>query len=174
MLVVRNPIIRLLSDIAHEFLVGSLKEEEMPNVDSLILNTGNKNTPKISSKNCRIWLAGKLSTDFLDWVNKHLYPISNYTNVIEKIQSEFPETQLLVLNGDNLIKFVFKYYFNNNWFNISLVQKSIRGSFEAGKISQTSKIFYWSKFFISEETPWIYENVSLLQKCYIRVLHEKW
>ena len=111
---------------------------------------------------------------FLDWVNKHLYPISNYTNVIEKIQSEFPKTQLLVLNGDNLIKFVFRYYFNNNWFNISLVQKSIRGSFEAGKISQTPKIFYWRKFFISEETPWIYENVPLLQKCYIRVLHEKW
>ena len=36
-LIVRNPITRLVSDIVHEFLVGSLKNEEMPDIDDMIL-----------------------------------------------------------------------------------------------------------------------------------------
>ena len=63
-LVVRNPIVRLVSDIVHEFLVGSLKEEKMPDLDSVILNTDNKNNPKISSKSRKILLADWFSTDF--------------------------------------------------------------------------------------------------------------
>ena len=40
-LVVRNPIVRLVSDVVHEFLEGMLKEEEMPDINSVILNRGN-------------------------------------------------------------------------------------------------------------------------------------
>ena len=45
-------------------------------------------------------------TFLLDWINDQLYPITNYTNMIEKILSVFPKSQLLVVNGDNLIRFV--------------------------------------------------------------------
>ena len=47
-LVVKNPIIRIVSAIVHEFLEGSLKEEEMPDIDSVIFNA--RNNYEISSK----------------------------------------------------------------------------------------------------------------------------
>ena len=47
-LVVRNPIVRIVSDIVHEFLEGRLKEEEMPDINNVIFYTGNRY--KISSK----------------------------------------------------------------------------------------------------------------------------
>ena len=47
-LVVRNPIVRLVSDVVHEFLEGMLKEEEMPDINSVILNKGNN--PNVSGK----------------------------------------------------------------------------------------------------------------------------
>ena len=40
-LVVRNPIVRMVSDVVHKFLVGELKEEEMPDIDSVLLYRGN-------------------------------------------------------------------------------------------------------------------------------------
>ena len=40
-LVVKNPIVRIVSDIVHEFLEGMLKEEEMPDIDRVIFNRGN-------------------------------------------------------------------------------------------------------------------------------------
>ena len=40
--------------------------------------------------------------------------MSNYTNVLQKILTIIPQTQILVVNGDNLIKFVniISLYFN--------------------------------------------------------------
>ena len=46
-LVVRNPVVRLLSDIAHEFLTGSLKEEKIPDVDNAALSEDIKNDHKV-------------------------------------------------------------------------------------------------------------------------------
>ena len=40
-LVVKNPIVRIVSEIVHEFLEGTLKEEEKPDIDRVILNTDN-------------------------------------------------------------------------------------------------------------------------------------
>ena len=45
-------------------------------------------------------------TPSLGWVDNHLYPMTNYTNVLQKMLQIFPSTQILVVNGDNLIKFV--------------------------------------------------------------------
>ena len=106
-LIVRNPIVRIVSDIVHEFLEGRLKEEEMPDIDSVIFNRGNNY--KITSKTLKHHCCHHLIEISLEWVNKNLYPITNYTNIIEKILSVFPASQLFVLNGDNLIKFVFSY-----------------------------------------------------------------
>lgn len=46
----------------------------------------------------------------LDWVTDYLYPESNYSDLVEKILHMFPPSQLHVVNGDNLIKFVFNHF----------------------------------------------------------------
>ena len=44
-------MVRLVSDIVHEFLVGSLKTEEMPDIDDLILQRQDAGiNPNISSE----------------------------------------------------------------------------------------------------------------------------
>ena len=105
-MVVRNPIKRLVSDIVHEFLVGSLKSEEMPDIDDMILQKSSGDINERISGGNIINIPGDNVTLSLGWVDNHLYPMSNYTNVLQKMLQIFPSTQILVVNGDNLIKFV--------------------------------------------------------------------
>ena len=57
----------------------------------------------------------------------------------------FPKRQLLVLNGDNLIEFVYKKNLDILVTFLPL-QKSTRRSFEARKVSQTPKYYSETNF----------------------------
>ena len=43
LLVVRNPIDRVVSDIIHEYAVGSQKDEEMPDINNIIVSLAQQN-----------------------------------------------------------------------------------------------------------------------------------
>ena len=72
-LVVRNPIVRLVSDVVHEFLEGELNEEEMPDIDSVLLYRGNNS--KILSTTLKHHCIGGLFFLFLYRMD-HQTPLS--------------------------------------------------------------------------------------------------
>ena len=43
LLVVRNPIDRVVSDIIHEYAVGSVKDKEMPDINDIIISLAQQN-----------------------------------------------------------------------------------------------------------------------------------
>lgn len=90
LMVVRNPIDRLVSDIAHTYSVKNteiINTESLPDLDKLLIND------KIYVKE-----------NNLKEVREMFFHLSNYPALYTILTKIFPPTNILVVDGDNLIK----------------------------------------------------------------------
>ena len=87
LLIVRNPIDRLVSDILHEFSEAQHRDEIMPDTDDLIMGR----TEKISQRGP--WLS----------LNEMIFHLSNYTFLYQMVSQVFKPQNILVVNGDKIV-----------------------------------------------------------------------
>ena len=88
LLVVKNPIDRVVSDILHEFSAAQHKDEIMPDIDDIIMGR-----------------AGMIQQRGLSGLslNDMVFYLSNYTLIYQMVSQVFPTKDLLVVNGDKLV-----------------------------------------------------------------------
>ena len=88
LLIVRNPIDRVVSDILHEYSVAQHRDEVMPDVNDLIMGRAGQIEQKIIS-----------GLSF----NEMMFYFSNYTLIYEMVASVFDSEQMMVVNGDKIV-----------------------------------------------------------------------
>ena len=101
LLVLRNPIDRVVSDILHEYMAGRLKGKHMPDINDIIMNrTG--------------FIPLFTKGDFIgDLLHNVLY-LTNYTFLLETITSVFPK--------DNITVYMFTFMLKQIRFLLFLLQ----------------------------------------------------
>ena len=88
LLVVKNPIDRVVSDILHEFSTAQHKDEIMPDIDDIIMGS-----------------AGLIQQRGLSGLslNEMVFYLSNYTLIYQMVSQVFPRENILVVNGDMMV-----------------------------------------------------------------------
>ena len=88
LLIVKNPIDRVVSDILHEYSAAQHKDETMPEVDDIIMGR-----------------AGQIQQKGVSGLslNEMVFYLSNYTVIYEMVSQVFPRGNILVVNGDKIV-----------------------------------------------------------------------
>ena len=88
LLIVKNPIDRVVSDILHEYSAAQHKEETMPEVDDIILGR-----------------AGKIVQRGISGLSlsEMVFYLSNYSLIHQMVEEVFPRENILVVNGDKIV-----------------------------------------------------------------------
>ena len=88
LLIVKNPIDRVVSDILHEYSVAQHRDEVMPDLDDLIMGR-----------------AGQIEHSGISGLslNEMVFYLSNYTLIYQMISSVFDSKNIMVVNGDKIV-----------------------------------------------------------------------
>ena len=86
LLIVKNPIDRVVSDILHEYSAAQHKEETMPEVDDIILGR-----------------AGKIVQRGISGLSlsEMVFYLSNYSLIHQMVEEVFPRENILVVNAES-------------------------------------------------------------------------
>ena len=111
LLVVRSPIYRVVSDIMHEYLVGTIKDNEMQDINDIIISLAEQNNkPGKEDKdikfNTSIFQAGLVCKIIIipgDLLG-NVFNLTNYNLIYDRLSSVIPKENILVINGDKLIE----------------------------------------------------------------------